>query len=130
MGTSNIVDILDNKEKLKDIKKIILQSNNNYYLLRKSIINFGFYITDETIIYENKKYYLTICFERGVKEYKEKDYYWGIIKPENLSYYEFLQTKYTSIYKKIPLSQMSAKMKMFFLLRELNKIIGYCKNFL
>ena len=126
MGTNTIKEILNTNEKLENIKKIIIQSNNNYYDLRKWVTSLGFFIEDETITYDNKKYYLTVCFKKGFKKYSKKDYYWGLIKPENLEYYEFLNISYMKIYKKIPLKKTMKKLKMFLLIQELNKIIKYC----
>ena len=47
MGYNNIEKILSNSEKLKDINKIIVQSNTDVVKLRKSVIKLGFKITRE-----------------------------------------------------------------------------------
>ena len=48
LGSTTIVSILKNdKEVLKNINRIIVSSNNDYYFLRKSICELGFYIKEE-----------------------------------------------------------------------------------
>ena len=130
MGTKNIIKILKNKEKTKNINKIIVQSNNNYYHLRKNITAMGFYIADEDIVFDNKNYYLTVLFKKGHKKYKDKDFYWGIIKPGNINYYKSLQKNYNDIFRSIPNVRISKKVRMLILVKQLNKIINYCRNYL
>ena len=70
MGTSTILDILQNGD-LTNIERLIISSNNDYYDLRKNIVKLGFKIIDETIVFENKNYYPIIEFEKGYKKYKK-----------------------------------------------------------
>ena len=120
MGTKNILKILINIP--QNITKLIIQSNNDYYNLRQTITKKGFYIADETIIKENK-YYLTIKFLRGNNHYKMKDYLFGIIKKENLSYYKDILEKYETIKKQIPKHKLITRKRLQNLIIELQKII-------
>ena len=47
MGYQTIIKILSNKKKLKNISKIIIQSNTNPEFIRKYMINNGYYIDKE-----------------------------------------------------------------------------------
>jgi len=124
MGTTNILKILTNIP--NNITKLIIQSNNNYYDLRKVITNNNFYIIDETITKKNNKYYLTIKFEKGKQNYKLKDCLFGIIKKENLDYYQDIKKKYETILEQIPKYRLIPRKRLQKLINKLNKII---KNF-
>ena len=97
MGTNNIINILNNKY-LKNINKLIIQSNNDYYLLRKEIVKLGFIIKDEEVIESNNKIYLNIIFEKGYKKYTLNELKYGSNNMLNKNiYYEHLIKKYSSI---------------------------------
>ena len=84
MGGMLIISILEkNKDKLKNIKRLILQANRDEYLLRKYLVENGFYIQDEKIIKEDNKYYEIDCFEKGYEEYNFNDLYFGKILMKN-----------------------------------------------
>ena len=55
MGSHTIVGILYNHlKKLKNIKKIILQSNNDLDFLREKVTKIGYYIESEQLVSDNK----------------------------------------------------------------------------
>ncbi len=84
MGGMLIISILEkNKDKLKNIKRLILQANRDEYLLRKYLVENGFYIQNEKIIKEDNKYYEIDCFEKGYEEYDFNDLYFGKILMKN-----------------------------------------------
>ena len=61
MGTATILSIL-NTDKLCKIDKLIIQSNNDLYNLRKKICKKGFNIINEVIVKERGIYYIIIKF--------------------------------------------------------------------
>ena len=61
-------NILNNKNKLKPIKKLIIQSNNDYELLRKELNNLGYYLEKEKYTYDKGKWYLTTLFIKSKKK--------------------------------------------------------------
>lgn len=84
IGTETILDILKKDvSQLDNIKRIIISSNNKYYLLRKEMIELGYYIREEKIIYEDNKYYIIIEFIKGVRKYTYKELYFGPILLQN-----------------------------------------------
>ena len=84
MGGMLIISILEkNKDKLKNIKRLILQANRDEYPLRKYLVENGFYIQDEKIIKEDNKYYEIDSFEKGYEEYDFNDLYFGKILMKN-----------------------------------------------
>ena len=88
MGTSTILKILNNNY-LKNINKLILQSNNNHEELRKEVVKLGFIITDEEFFTDNKKNYINIVFKRGNKKYKKDELRYGPILIKNEAYLNF-----------------------------------------
>ena len=78
MGTETIIFILkEGKEKLKNIDRLVICSNNKYELLRKEITKLGFYINREKVIYDDSKYYILIEFIKGNENYSNKEYKYG-----------------------------------------------------
>ena len=76
MGTNTILDILNN-DYLKKINKLVIQSNKDYYMLRKEIVKLGFVIDKEEVIEDNDKIYINIVFIRGTKIYSEDELMYG-----------------------------------------------------
>ena len=83
MGYNNIEKILSNSEKLKDINKIIVQSNTDVVKLRKSVIKLGFKITREKLVLDKDIIYTIIEFKRGVEKYNYNQIYFGPRLMEN-----------------------------------------------
>ena len=126
MGANTIDHILSNN-KVDLINKIIIQSNNDLYYLRKMMIKKGFYLFDEKVIYEKNKYYVIIYFKRGYYKYSDIELYLGpfvILKRQkiDINYLKYIYEKENFKYKKIPLKQLKNKIKQY---RFVKKIKGY-----
>ena len=109
MGTNTILHILNNKEKLKNVKKIILQSNNNRVELREEMQKIGYYLKDENIVYENKKYYITMLYIKSNEKNTKNEIRYGILKKEHIEYYQYVITSYENIISKLPLKRFKEK---------------------
>ena len=112
MGTSNILNILNNNQ-INKINTLIVQSNNDLDILRRKICKMGFYIDKEIAVYD-KKYYCIIRFKRGKKIYSYLNYYYGL--SNNKSYYKYLYNKTYETYKKVPYRNIAKKIKYKLLL--------------
>lgn len=123
MGTNTILHILEDKDKLKNIKKLIIQSNNDHKLLRTTLNEIGYYLQDEKIIYENKKYYITMYYIKSNKINTKLEYKYGIIKEENKDYYNYLINGNKEILKKIPLTKFKLRRKLRKEIKEIRGII-------
>lgn len=88
MGTNTIMGILNN-DHLKDVNKLIIQSNNDHTMLRKYVTKLGFFIKSEEYFQDNKKNYINIVFVRGNKKYSKIDLTYGPILKHNKPYLEF-----------------------------------------
>lgn len=124
MGTSTILRILNNNY-LKNINKLILQSNNNHEELRKEVVKLGFIITDEEYFIDNKKNYINIVFKRGNKKYKKDELRYGPILIKNEAYLNFELENCLKIKKLIKNPKLKQKISLN---REINKIKKYIKR--
>ena len=124
MGTSTILKILNNNY-LKNINKLILQSNNNHEELRKEVVKLGFIINDEEYFIDNKKNYINIVFKRGNKKYKKDELRYGPILIKNEAYLNFELENCLKIKKLIKNPKLKQKISLN---REINKIKKYIKR--
>lgn len=79
MGGSLICSILEHdKEKLGNVKSIVVDAHTDIEMVRRNICKFGYHIDEEKIVYENKKYYFVIKFEKGIKKHTDIEYEFGV----------------------------------------------------
>ncbi len=102
MGTSTIEHILSDMEKLKPINKIILQSNQDLYELRKYMNKINYFLEEEKIVREKNHYYTVMKYRKGKQKLKNQDLYFGFYQKEYEEYYQYLLKKNEGILKKIP----------------------------
>ena len=107
MGTNTIMGILNN-DHLKDINKLIIQSNNDHTMLRKYVTKLGFFIKSEEYFQDNKKNYINIVFVRGNKKYSKIDLTYGPILKHNKPYLEFEINNIEKIEELVPKNQILA----------------------
>lgn len=123
MGTSTILHILSDRKKLDNVKKIILQSNNNRVQLREEMQKKGFYLEDERIVYDNKKYYITMLFVKSDKINSKDEIKYGIIKEENRDYYNYVIASYENIIAKLPFKRFRERHLLKKSIKELKRLI-------
>ena len=107
MGYYTITDILNNIDKLANVKKIILQSNTDIVKLRKSIIKLGYKIDDEMLVEDKDIVYTIIKFVPGEEKYNYKQIYFGprlMEKKDELfnEYYSKKLLKYENLLLQLP----------------------------
>ena len=71
--------VLENKNKLTNIKTIILSPNNFIKEVRETINKLGYYLKDEKLVEESDKLYHILVFSKGNKTYSDKELYLGPI---------------------------------------------------
>ena len=125
MGGNTILNILK-KNKLKYIKKIVIQSNTDIPLIRKYINKLGYTIKNEQLIIDKNIYYIIITFSKGKHKYTKKELYFGpILLKENNELFKKKKTielnKLEKILEKIPNKKIITKYK-------LKKLIKLYKN--
>lgn len=118
MGGNTIFGILKNNlVKLKGIKKIVIQSNTDIFMLRKNISKLGFKIKNEQLIKDKNIYYIIITFEKGGHKYNKKELYFGpLLLQENSKLFqeknEIELNKLKDIRKKIPSNKILKRYKL------------------
>jgi len=85
MGGLLIKEILNNgKDKLENVKQLILQPQRDVVEVRKCVHSLGFKITEEIMLVDSGKYYNILNCEKGIEEYgNENDYLFGKLLIEN-----------------------------------------------
>ena len=74
MGGLNIKKILDTyPEKLEHIKKVIVDAHRDIPVVRKTLIDYGFKISTEKIVYEDDKFYVINVFTKPIDKEKYSD---------------------------------------------------------
>lgn len=108
MGKDTILEILTNdKEKITNVEKLVISSNNKFPSLRQDICALGFIIDKEKIVYEDGKFYIIMRFIKGNTNYSEKETYFGPYLLQNKDslfkkYYTYLLEEKTYILNNIP----------------------------
>lgn len=126
LGSYTIIDILKNKDKLKNISKIIIQANNNHDELRKFLVKINFYIKDENVVLDNNKYYVTMLLKKGYQKYSYQDLLYGPVlktKKSSLDYFKYLKESYLKVLKLLLNKQIITIFKLKYKIYLLNKII-------
>ncbi len=107
LGKDTIIEILNNKDKLKYIDSLIISSHSKLDELRLDINNLGYKIEEEVSIYDEDKYYVVIKFVKGKEKLSNKELLLGPYllnhKDEKvIDYYKYLLDKYNKILNSIP----------------------------
>lgn len=129
MGGDTIIDILNNgKEKLSNIKTMVISPQSEWKKTRKIICSLGFIIEDEIIIEDSNKFYLIIKFIKGNKKYTDKELEYGpiLLKEKNnefIKYYNLLLQEKRKILKKVPLFKIKDRITERKQIKSLIKIL-------
>lgn len=117
MGGDTIIDILNNgKDKLSNIKTMVISPQSEWYKTRKFITNLGFVIDDEILVCDKNKYYLIMSFVKGHKSYNKKELEYGPVLLKNKSlefttYYNNMLKEELKILNKVPLFKINDRLK-------------------
>lgn len=96
MGAHTMIDILKDR---KLPSNIILSAHRDIELIRRFLVSLGYYIKEEKVVFE-KKWYVILLFEKGIKKYTEDDYILGVYAKENKEYLNYLLKKEQYIEKR------------------------------
>ena len=130
MGAHTIVGILyNNLKKLKSIKKIVIQSNNDLDFLRYKVSKIGYYIKKESMVKDAGIIYTLIEFRRGMRFYSKKELYFGpyLLKENSVLFKEKCKQdlgKLEGFYPLIPKKNYHHRMKTYFKIKMLKKILS------
>ena len=107
MGKDTIIEIINNKDKLKYIDSLIVSSHSKIDELRLDINKLGFKIVEEVSIFDEDKYYVVIKYVKGKEKLSNKELLLGpyLLTHKDtkvLEYYKYLLNKYNKILNSIP----------------------------
>lgn len=97
IGYLSIIGILKNIKHIKNINKLVIQSNSNSEIVRKFILKNGFYIDNESIVLDKNIYYIISSFKRGKRKYSNMDKEIGIMDDDLLKDYIEIEIKKNNV---------------------------------
>jgi tRNA (adenine22-N1)-methyltransferase len=110
MGTNNILHIIDTAKNF-DINKLVVQSNNDLYLLR------------EKVVYDKDHYYTIGVYEKKYVKLKFREYLFGMYDATNKPYYISLYNELVNISKKVTWKNKKEKIKLLIKIKLLKKYL-------
>ena len=122
LGTKTILNIIANK----NIKHLIVQSNDDVYNLRYQLTKLNYKVIDEKIVYEKKKYYTIIKLEKGKAKYSKKELEYGpiLLKEKNKVFDKYLIKRidyFEMLLKQVPQKYIIRKLKIKSKIKKLTK---------
>lgn len=130
MGSHTITGILyNNLKKLKNVDRLILQSNNDLDFLRYKVTKIGYYIIKEELVRDAGIIYTIIEFKKGHRFYTKKQLYFGpYLLKENTPLFkekcELELKKLEQFYPLIPKSHYHHRYKTRWRLKILKNILN------
>lgn len=125
MGTSTILHILSDSDKLKNINKLLLQSNNDHEDLRRNLNKIGYYLEDETYTFDKGKWYVTCKFVKSEQTNSEDVIKYGFLN--NAEYNKYLLEYEENIIKRIPWKSFRAKINAILKYKKIKRTISKLK---
>ena len=122
MGTSTILHILSDSDKLKNINKLLLQSNNDHEDLRRNLNKIGYYLEDETYTLDKGKWYVTCKFVKSEQTNSEEVIKYGLLN--NDDYNKYLLKYEENIIKRIPWKSFRAKINAILKYKKIKRTIS------
>lgn len=125
LGTKTILNIITNK----NIKHLIVQSNDDVYNLRYQLTKLNYKVIDEKIVYEKKKYYTIIKLEKGKAKYSKKELEYGpiLLKEKNKVFDKYLIKRidyFEMLLKQVPKKYIIRKLKIKSKIKKLKAILN------
>ena len=129
MGGDTIIDILQKgKDKLKNVKKMILSPQSEWKRIRECMVSLGFYIEDEKLIEDGNKYYLIIKVAKGIKKYSDKEIEYGpiLLKEKSSIFIDFYTRELNAkknVIKNIPRIKVRKRVHEIRKIKELERLV-------
>ena len=130
MGSHTIAGILyNNLKKIKNVNRLIIQSNNDLDFLRYKVTKIGYYIEREKLVKDAGIIYTIIEFKKGYRLYNKKQLYFGpYLLKENSKLFKEKSTlelkKLEQFYPMIPKSHFHHRYKTYWKIKKLTKILS------
>lgn len=122
MGSSTILKIVE-KIKKEHIKKLIIQSNNDLFLLRVTLKKRKYYLQEEKVVYEKGHYYVIGKYSLCKSKLSLRELLFGKYNSDYISYYLYLNQKMQTIVKSINCKNITKKIKIMCKMKLLKKYL-------
>ena len=109
MGFNTIKHILNNKDKLKNITTIIIQSNNDYDKLRRFLNELEYFLKEEYILEDKNHIYHIMKYLKGKENLTKEEILMGKYNKDYKNYYQQDLNKLKQILKNIPNNHQEEK---------------------
>lgn len=123
MGTKTIMQILQEKAKLRSIKKMILSSHQDLYELRYFMSKLGYALQKEIAVCEKGHDYIIMLYQKRKQKLSQKELELGIFDKEKKEYYKNLIAHHEQILKQLPNRYWKSKWEKRRIIRWLKKWI-------
>ena len=123
MGTNTIIKILNN-QKINNINNFIIQTNNDYKLLRETMMKKNYHIVDEIVFLDKNIWYIIIKFKKGFHKYSNIELELGpiLIKKKDKVYFTYLLNSYSKILNSIPKKYILKRLHIKYLISYIKKL--------
>jgi tRNA (adenine22-N1)-methyltransferase len=113
MGGSLIVSILKDLFQYPEVTTLILGPQKDNFILRKNLVNLGFYIEYEAMIKEKGHFYPLIKASRGQRQYSDIEFTLGpkLIEKKSSTFIEYLSHYQTTLLRRKTLSHADILLK-------------------
>ncbi len=131
MGGLSIIGIFKYQlSKIKNVKEVIISSNNHQEDVRRFFTHIGFKIEEEVLVEDGKIIYQIIKFIRGRKFYTKKDYFFGpiLLKKKNALFKKYYKNEVTSRKILIQILPKNYKLKKYITKKEIKNIEKELEN--
>lgn len=125
MGSSTILKILESVKK-ENIKKLIIQSNNDLFLLRMTLKKRKYYLQEEKIVFEKGHYYVIGKYTLCRSKLSLRTLLFGKYNYNYISYYSYLYKGMKTIVENIQnknITNITKKLKIIFKMKLLKKYL-------
>ena len=123
MGYMTILKILKGIKNKKNIEKLVIQSNSNPEIIRKFLLENGFYLDKELLVKDKNIYYIISSYKRGKKTYSKVDKEIGIFET-NIEYLKLEIKRNKILLSIIPKKNILRRIKIKQRIKLLNKKIN------
>ena len=129
MGGDTVIDILNNgKDRLANIKSMVISPQSEWTKTREFVTSLGFIIDEEVLLQDKNKYYLIIRFIKGNSTYSKEELEFGPILLKNksvefINYYNKLLNDEVKILKKVPIFKIKDRIRYKKHINVLRKIV-------
>jgi len=122
MGRTTISKIIEH-ENANNIKKIIIQTNNEHSQMREYMSKKGYYLCEERVLKERNKFYILMNYIKSKEKNTKTEIKFGLYNETYIEYFTNIMIQNSKILEKVPAKKIFLRSSIKKQNKELNKII-------